>query len=246
MDPRLDPDRMPVHVAIIMDGNGRWAKKRGLPRVAGHRAGVRIVDAIMENAVELGIKVLTLYTFSTENWKRPGKEIRALMELLYRNLLNKRKKLVKNDVRLRISGDISGFPQTVRNELDATLKATENCSRMIMNLALGYSGRGEILEAVRTLARDAAAGKIEPDTIDEAMFSRHLTTGYLPDPDLIIRTSGEYRLSNFLLWQASYAEFFFTECFWPDFNREELVRAIQSYQSRDRRFGGLTENGGTV
>lgn len=165
------------------------------------------------------------------------------MELLYRNLLGKRKKLVNNDVRLRISGDIGAFPATVKEELARTLNATAHCNRMIMNLALGYSGRGEILAAARALAQAAAAGRIDPSEINEKMFSEHLTTGELPDPDLIIRTSGEYRLSNFLLWQASYAEFYFTDCLWPDFNREELVKAIQSYQARDRRFGGLTGTG---
>jgi len=241
MESRIDPQRIPVHIAIIMDGNGRWAKKRGLPRVAGHRAGVKSVDRIMEDAVSLGIKVLTLYTFSTENWKRPGFEVSALMELLYKNLLGKRKKLIDNDVRLRVSGDITNFPESVKKELQKTIEATRNCSTMIMNLALGYSGRGEILEAVRKLAGAVSNGDIQQNDIDEEMFSNYLTTGGLPDPDLVIRTSGEYRLSNFLLWQSSYSEFYFTDRFWPEFNRDELVKAILSYQSRDRRFGGLTE-----
>ena len=235
----IDPDRIPVHVAIIMDGNGRWARKRGLPRVAGHRAGVRTVDKIMEDAVALGIKVLTLYTFSTENWKRPKTEVGALMELLYKNLLNKRRKLIENNVRLRISGDISGFPESVRKEISETLSATEHCSKMIMNLALGYSGRGEIVKAAQILARLAARGDIDPDHIDETLFARYLTTGDLPDPDLVIRTSGEYRVSNFLLWQASYAEYYFTEVCWPDFSRQHLEDAIVAYQHRERRFGGL-------
>jgi len=240
MESQINPDRIPVHVAIIMDGNGRWAKKRGLPRVAGHRAGVKTVDRIMEDAVSLGIKVLTLYTFSSENWKRPGFEVSALMELLYKNLLGKRKKLIDNDVRLRVSGDITRFPESVRKELQKTMEATKNCSTMIMNLALGYSGRGEILEAAKKLAGSVARGDIRKEDIDERMFSNYLTTAELPDPDLVIRTSGEYRLSNFMLWQASYSEFYFTDLFWPAFNREELVKAILSFQSRDRRFGGLT------
>ncbi|MCD4654946.1 isoprenyl transferase [bacterium] len=240
MESRIIPQRVPVHVAIIMDGNGRWAKKRGLPRVAGHRAGVKAVDRIMEDSVSLGIKVLTLYTFSTENWKRPGFEISALMELLYKNLLGKRKKLIDNNVRLRVSGDISNFPVTVKRELQKTIEATRDCSKMIMNLALGYSGRGEILEAAKKIAGAVARGDIRQEDIDEQMFSSYLTTGGLPDPDLVIRTSGEFRLSNFLLWQSSYSEFYFTDRFWPEFNREELVKAILSYQSRNRRFGGLS------
>lgn len=239
----IDKNQLPTHIAMIMDGNGRWAEKRGLPRVAGHRAGVKTVDRIMEDAVSLGIKVLTLYTFSTENWKRPKKEVSALMELLYKNLLGKRKKLIDNDVKLRLSGDISNFPDTVRNELNATLAATEHCSTMTLNLALGYSGRGEIIKAAQSLARQSIQGDIKPEDIDEEIFSNYLTTRGLPDPDLIIRTSGEYRISNFLLWQSSYSELYFTDCFWPDFDRKELVRAILTYQSRDRRYGGLSKTG---
>ena len=243
MDFQLDPERIPAHVAIIMDGNGRWAKKRGLPRVAGHRAGVKTVDRIMEDAVELGIKVLTLYTFSTENWKRPSLEVKALMELLHKNLIGKRDKLLKNNVRLRISGDSNAFPDKVRKELQATMDATAGCSRMTMNLALGYSGRGEILTAAKTLASAVARGDIQASDITEEVFSNHLTTGGLPDPELVIRTSGELRLSNFLLWQSSYSEFYFTDVFWPDFNKDELIKAIADYQSRDRRFGGLSGKG---
>jgi undecaprenyl diphosphate synthase len=239
----IDKNRIPAHVAMIMDGNGRWADKRGLPRVAGHRAGVKTVDRIMEDAVSLGIKVLTLYTFSTENWKRPKTEVSALMELLYKNLLNKRKKLLDNNVRLRLSGDVSAFPDVVKNELAATISATENCSSMILNLALGYSGRGEIVKAAQTLARLAVQGDIQPENIDEELFSHYLTTRDLPDPDLVIRTSGEYRISNFLLWQSSYSELYFSHCFWPDFDRKELVQAILSYQTRERRFGGLSRSG---
>lgn len=243
MEDRLDIQRVPAHVAIIMDGNGRWAKKRGLPRVAGHRAGVKTVDRIMEDAVSLGIKALTLYTFSTENWKRPGLEIRALMELLHKNLVGKREKLLKNQVQLRVSGDLSGFPAKVRNELQATIDATQHGDRMIMNLALGYSGRGEIVAAAKTLAQRVVDGTLKIDDIDEQLFGENLSTGNLPDPELIIRTSGEQRLSNFLLWQASYSEFYFTDVFWPDFDKDELIRAIITYQTRDRRFGGLTDKG---
>lgn len=238
---KLDKNSMPSHVAIIMDGNGRWAQKRGLPRVAGHRAGVKTVDKIMEDAVSIGIKVLTLYTFSSENWKRPKYEVSALMELLYKNLLSKKSKLIDNDVKLRISGDIAGFPDSIKNELAATVNATEKCSKMILNLALGYSGRGEIVKATQSIAKLAMRGDIDPDCIDEELFAQYLTTRSLPDPDLVIRTSGEYRISNFLLWQSSYSEFYFTDVFWPEFNRQELVKAVLAYQRRERRFGGLAK-----
>jgi undecaprenyl diphosphate synthase len=238
---KIDKSRIPDHVAIIMDGNGRWAEKRGLPRIAGHRAGVKTVDKIMEDAVSIGIKILTLYTFSTENWKRPKYEVSALMELLYKNLLSKKNRLLENDVKLRISGDVSGFPDSVKKELDTTISATEKCSGMTMNLALGYSGRAEIVKAAQALAKLSMRGDIDPDSIDETLFAQYLSTRELPDPDLVIRTSGEYRISNFLLWQSSYSEFYFTTLYWPEFDRTELVKAILTFQARDRRFGGLSK-----
>ncbi len=237
----LDRTRIPCHVAIIMDGNGRWAKKRGLPRVAGHHAGVKTVDAIVEAATELGIKVLTLYTFSSENWTRPRLEINTLMELLHRNLISRREKLKKNGVQLRICGDISGFPDMVKNELLLSVKETAPCQNMILNLALGYSGRDEIIDACRRFAMEYKNNEITLEDITKERFGSYLFTGNLPDPDLIIRTSGEYRLSNFLLWQCSYAEFYFTEILWPNFTRDNLIEALVDYQRRERRFGGVSD-----
>ena len=239
----LDPAKIPAHVAIIMDGNGRWAKRRGLPRAFGHRAGVKTVDKIVEASVQIGIKVLTLYTFSTENWKRPELEIKALMELFHSNLVSQREKLLKNDVQLRISGVVDAFPEKIRNEMLETIRLTSHCSRLILNLALGYSGRDEILNACKSIASDVRNGIVHLDDIDAKLFSERLYTRGLPDPELIIRTSGEYRLSNFLLWQCSYSEFFFTDTLWPNFKPEDLVLAIADYQQRDRRFGDVGQGG---
>ena len=240
-DNDLDKSRIPSHIAIIMDGNGRWARKRGLPRIAGHRAGVKTVDRIVEESIRLGVRILTLYTFSSENWARPLLEINALMDLLHSNLISQRDKLLKNGVSLKISGHLSKFPLMVQHELTETVRVTASCNRLILNLALGYSGRGEILEACRQLCREAIEGTIDPGTIDENLFANRLTTCGLPDPELLIRTSGEYRLSNFLLWQCSYSEFFFSPVLWPDFSTQDLMRAIYDYQQRKRRFGGVDE-----
>jgi undecaprenyl diphosphate synthase len=240
-DNDLDPSRIPVHIAIIMDGNGRWARRRGLPRVAGHRAGVKTVDRIVEEAVRLGVKVLTLYTFSSENWTRPLLEIKALMELLHANLISQRDRLIKNGVSLRISGHLRNFPEMVQRELTETIRVTASCQKLILNLALGYSGRGEIIDACRRLSAEVRDGKLDPEDIDEQHFANHLTTVGLPDPELLIRTSGECRLSNFLLWQCSYSEFYFTPVLWPDFDAQELMHAIFDYQKRERRFGGVDQ-----
>ncbi len=236
----LDRNKLPIHIAIIMDGNGRWAGKRGLPRIAGHHAGVRTVERITESATELGIRFLTLYTFSRENWNRPILEVKALMEILHANLISQRERLLKNGVRLRISGDLHQFPESVVQELECTMSETASGQNLTLNLALGYSGREEILAATRSLMRDAMNGKIDPDAVTEQIFSDRLLTAGLPDPELIIRTSGEYRLSNFLLWQCSYSEFFFTDVLWPDFAPQDLIRAIYEYQHRDRRFGKVS------
>lgn len=233
----LDATRLPKHVAIIMDGNGRWAKRRGMPRIAGHHAGVKTVERITESATELGIKILTLYTFSRENWNRPKLEVRALMEILQSNLVSQRERLLKNGIRLRISGNLMQFPEKVIAELSQTMEETASGANLILNLALGYSGREEILSAAKSLMKDAVAGRLNPDDLTESIFADRLLTAGLPDPELIIRTSGEYRLSNFLLWQCSYSEFFFTDVLWPDFDASELVRALYDYQKRDRRFG---------
>jgi undecaprenyl diphosphate synthase len=235
----LDPKNIPRHVAIIMDGNGRWAKRRGLPRTLGHRAGVKSVERAMKASIELGIDVLTLYTFSTENWSRPKTEINSLMELLYNNLMGQREQLIKNNIQLRISGDLSKFPDQVRREINKTIRETADKNALILNLALGYSSREEILQVCRVLAQEAEKGTLKPEEITESVFSSHLQTAGLPDPDLLIRTSGEYRLSNFLLWQCSYTELHFTNTLWPNFNKRDLKRAILSYQQRERRFGGI-------
>ncbi len=232
---------MPVHIAIIMDGNGRWAKKRKLPRVAGHRAGVKTVDKIVEEATRLGIKVLTLYTFSTENWSRPQEEVSTLMDLLYKNLISKLDKLTRNGTRLTMSGDLSKFPDKLKKQLNETMEKTAGNDRLILNLALGYSGRGELINACRSLAEKVKTGELRSEDIDEDAISSHLYTAGLPDPDLMIRTSGECRLSNFLLWQCSYSEFYFTPVLWPDFSGGDLSEAIYEYQSRERRYGGVPD-----
>jgi undecaprenyl diphosphate synthase len=233
------PERLPVHVAIIMDGNGRWARKRGLPRVAGHAAGVKTVDRVVEDAVQLGIKVLTLYTFSSENWSRPIFEINSLMDILQSNLLSKRQKLLKNGVRLRISGNLTQFPSKVITEIEASCAATADCKSLILNLALGYSGREEIVNACREISMKVMEQSLLPEQINDKLFASHLYTKDLPDPELIIRTSGECRLSNFLLWQSSYSELYFTKTLWPDFKTKDLIAALIDYQSRERRFGGV-------
>jgi undecaprenyl diphosphate synthase len=237
---QLDSARIPRHIAIIMDGNGRWAKRRGLPRIMGHKAGVNTVDRILQECVKLNIEVLTLYTFSTENWSRPQFEVKALMDLLQSNLISQRKKLLNNDIRLQISGNILRFPETIRSVMNDTIEATRSCKKMVLNLALGYSGREEIIQASKRIASEVLNGKLKLDDIDENLFSNRLYTAGLPDPELVIRTSGEFRISNFLLWQSSYSEFYFTKVLWPNFQRKDLISAIVSYQGRDRRFGGVT------
>lgn len=230
--------RLPRHIAIIMDGNGRWANKKGFSRTEGHRVGVRVVRQIVEIAREVGIGVLTLYTFSTENWQRPRDEIGALMNLLRESVYRELDDLVKNGVRLRVSGDIDGLPLPQRKAMEYAIKKTANCDRLILNLALNYGGRQELVNVVRCIARDVADGNLSPDSIDETVIESHLWTAGLPDPDLMIRTSGEMRISNFLLWQMSYSEFYISEKLWPEFTREDFLEAILDYARRDRRFGG--------
>ncbi len=233
----IDPDRIPEHVAIIMDGNGRWAKARGLPNLAGHRAGVKTARAILEAAKKLGIKILTLYTFSTENWKRPKKEVEGLFKLLENSLEKEVHKLDKNDIRFSVIGDLAGLPKNLRKKLESAITRTRKNSSFILNLALNYGSRQEIVEAVRRIAKEAVLGRIDPARIDEEIFSDHLYTKGLPDPDLLIRTSGEKRVSNFLLWQISYSEIYITEKYWPDFDSSDLEKAVIDYQRRERRFG---------
>ena len=229
--------KLPRHVAIIMDGNGRWAVGRGLPRVMGHRSGIKSVRAVVEAAREMGIEVLTLYAFSVENWKRHPREISTLMRLLDEYLGRELPNLMKNEIRLNVLGDDEELPEKVRNHLRKVMTQTGSNSRMVLNLALNYGGRSEILRAVGKVIAQVKAGKLSGGAIDEETFSRFLDTNGLPDPDLLIRTSGEQRISNFLLWQISYAELYMTPTLWPDFGKADFLKAIADYQRRDRRFG---------
>ena len=235
---------IPRHIAIIMDGNGRWARERGDPRVVGHYEGVESVRDITEACAQIGVKYLTLYTFSVENWQRPAGEVNALMTLLLRTIRRERKTLNENNIRLQAIGNVSKLPARARRELQDTLDATEDNTRMTLVLALSYSGRWEIVEAARTLARRARQGTLDPEAIDEALVADTLDTSGIPDPDLLIRTGGEYRGSNFLLWQLAYTEMFITERYWPAFRRDQLYDAIRAYQRRDRRFGRIGNDEG--
>jgi undecaprenyl diphosphate synthase len=235
--PPLDLNRLPGHVAIIMDGNGRWAQRRGLHRFRGHEAGTESVRATARLARKLGLSHLTLFAFSEENWQRPALEVRALMGLLRRYLRQELPEMQENQIALRVIGDLKRLPVAVQRDLDQVCAATASGARMVLTLALSYGGRSEIVQAAQALARDALAGKIPPDKIDAALFSRYLYTAEMPDPDLIIRTSGEYRLSNFLLWQAAYTEFYITETLWPDFREEDFFKALAESQRRQRRYG---------
>jgi undecaprenyl diphosphate synthase len=229
---------VPAHIAIIMDGNGRWAASRGLPRAAGHRAGREAVRRTIEAARELGVGVLTLYAFSTENWRRPHDEVRALMGLLHESILAEADELHRSGIQLRVCGALDGIAAGTRAELDRAVALTAGNRALILNIALNYGSRAELAQAARRLAAEAAAGARTPEGIDEAAVAAHLYTGDLPDPDLLIRTGREQRLSNFLLWQCAYAELLFLDVLWPDFGREHLVAAIAEYQQRQRRFGG--------
>jgi len=232
---------IPVHIAIIMDGNGRWAKKRGLPRVAGHKRGVDTVKEIVEACAEIGVKFLTLYTFSTENWKRPKDEVSTLMRLLLKSLKDRVNELNENDIRLTTIGDLDALPEEVQKQLKIDIERTKNNKKMVLNLALSYSGRWELLEAIKEISKLSAKGKVAEQDIDEKFVSSFLTTKDIPDPDLVIRTSGEFRVSNFLLWQIAYSEFVITETFWPDFSKYDLYDAIKIFQKRERRFGKVSE-----
>ncbi|WP_242822465.1 isoprenyl transferase [Thermaerobacter marianensis] len=235
--------RMPRHVAIIMDGNGRWAQRRGWPRVAGHRAGVQSVREIVRFAGDIGLEVLTLYAFSTENWRRPPAEVRALMGLLVEHIRRDLDELHRNGVQIRVIGDPEGLPPLPRREVLRAVETTRHNRRMILVLALNYGARWELARAARQLAARAARGELDPEAIDEAMLGSQLQTAGLPDPDLLIRPSGEWRISNFLLWQIAYSELWFTPVAWPDFRPVHLVEAIEDYARRERRFGGLGAGG---
>jgi|UniRef100_A0A7C5ELV8 undecaprenyl diphosphate synthase len=242
----LDPHRLPRHVAIIMDGNGRWARRQGLRRVRGHLAGAESVRVVVRLARRLGLQYLTLYAFSEENWQRPPGEIRALMGLLVRYLRQERSELQQNQIALKAIGDLTRLPANVQEELARTIAATATGNGMTLTVALSYGGRSEIVQAVRSLARKILAGQVKPEEITQELFARHLYTGDMPDPDLLIRTSGEYRLSNFLLWQSAYTELYITETLWPDFREEEFIKALLEYQQRDRRFGLTQEQIATL
>ena len=235
MTSQLDMNRIPQHIAIIMDGNGRWAMERGKERTFGHQAGVETVRRITSECVRLGVKYLTLYTFSTENWNRPTDEVAALMGLVLTSLEDEI--FIKNNVRFRIIGDRSRIPAEVNRKLDETEEHTAGNTAMTMIVALSYSSRLEIVKAVQDIARQAQEGKIDVEAIDEETVSRHLWTNFMPDPDLLIRTGGELRISNYLLWQIAYSELYFCDTYWPDFAEAELHKAIASYQLRQRRFG---------
>ncbi|MDX1530805.1 MAG: isoprenyl transferase [Rhodothermales bacterium] len=232
---------VPRHIACIMDGNGRWAKARGLPRVKGHHEGVVSVRDVTEACAQLGVEHLTLYTFSTENWYRPPAEVSALMELLVRTLRREVDRLQANDIRLRTLGDLDRLPPRARAEMEEAAELTRGNGRMSLNLALSYSGRWELVQAARQIAEDVAAGRLRPEAVDEAAIEARLTTAGLPDPDLLIRTGGDLRVSNFLLWQLAYTELYVTERFWPAFRRDALYEAIESFQQRERRFGRVAE-----
>ena len=237
----IDKEKLPRHIAIIMDGNGRWAKKKSLNRISGHIKGVDAVREIVTACRELGIKVLTLYAFSMENWKRPKDEVKALMELLKTYLLKEADEMVQNNIRLCAIGRLEDLPSDVRKILRETMKKTNQCDGMILNLALSYGGRSEILYAVQGILSDLKNGEIKLEDLTPQRFSQYLWTRGIPDPDLLIRTSGEFRISNFLLWQVAYTELYVTETLWPDFDRQELLKAIADYQSRERRFGLTSE-----
>lgn len=235
----LKKGNLPKHIAIIMDGNGRWAKRRGLPRIAGHRAGVKTVKRIVEAAGELKLSILTLFTFSIENWQRPREEVSAIMNLLYETTKKELSELEKNNVKLITTGKIEELSLRRKEILEKAIQRTKDNTGLVLNLALNYSGRSEILDAVKKISLDISSGIIKPEEVDEKLFSAYLYTKELPDPDLLIRTSGEMRISNFMLWQTSYTELYVTDVLWPDFSVSDFYQAIWSYQNRQRRFGKI-------
>jgi len=240
---RIDPDRMPRHVAIIMDGNGRWAKARSLPRVEGHRAGIRSVRETVETAARLGFEVITLYAFSTENWKRPRHEVMTLMGLLKEYIKRELKTLRDNNLRFRPIGRIDQFDKSVQQELQRAVDGTADCTGTLVQIALNYSGRQELTDVIRAGVTEGVNGTLRPDGVDEEWINDRLMTSGCPDPDLLIRTSGEQRISNFLLWQVAYAEIYFCPVLWPDFTTADLLTAVLEFQQRERRFGGLAPDG---
>jgi len=237
----IDISRLPKHVAVIMDGNGRWAKGQGKVRVFGHEQGVLSVKDIVEGCVDIGIEYLTLYAFSTENWNRPKEEVDALMQILISTINQETATLNKNKIKLNAIGDIASLPQQCISDLNEAMEKTAHNNKCTLTLALSYSAKWEIVEAARKIAQSVSEGNIKIDEIDEILFSSQLTTVNIPDPELMIRTSGEHRISNYLLWQMAYTEFYFTDVLWPDFRREDLFEAIVDFQKRERRFGKISE-----
>jgi len=238
---KIDITKLPAHIAVIMDGNGRWARKKGNKRIYGHKNGVIAVRETVEAAAELGIKYLTLYAFSTENWNRPKSEVNALMQLLISTLNSEASTLMKNHIRLQAIGDINSLPARVASQLQETINKTETNSGLTLVLALSYSGRWEISQALKRLLEYTKANKIQTEDIDENLISKYMQASFMPDPELLIRTSGEFRISNFLLWQIAYTELYFTDTLWPDFRKDDLYKAIINFQGRERRFGKISE-----
>jgi undecaprenyl diphosphate synthase len=238
---KIDQLKLPQHIAIIMDGNGRWAKQQGEERIFGHENGVKAVRDTVEGAAEIGVKYLTLYAFSTENWNRPQEEVIALMKLLVHTINAETATLNKNDIRLQAIGDLKSLPEDCYNELQEAISNTKNNSRMTLVLALSYSSRWEIINAVKQIAKEVENKTLSAEDINENSIQNYLCTSSIPDPELMIRTSGEHRISNFLLWQLAYSELYFTDKFWPDFRKEDLFEAILDYQTRERRFGKTSE-----
>ena len=237
----MNREKLPSHIAIIMDGNGRWAKQKGKPRIFGHQNGAHAVRQTIEGSVELGVKYLTLYAFSAENWKRPKMEVEALMTLLVTTIDEELKNLVDNNIHFQVIGNVSLLPDSVKRKIDTAITNTQSCTGMILTLALSYGSRWEIVDAAKKIAEEVKQGSLNPQDITDKVFASHLNTAKMPDPELLIRTSGELRLSNFLLWQLAYTELYFTKVLWPDFSKEELYKAIISFQNRERRFGKTTE-----
>ena len=238
---QINPERLPAHVAVIMDGNGRWAKLRGMDRIFGHQQGVKAVRQVIEAAAEIGIKYLTLYAFSTENWGRPDEEVSALMGIMVQSLNNETDTLIKNNIRLTTIGDTERLADDVKERLMETIRLTSSCTGLNLIVAMSYSSRWEILQAAKRLAEEIGAGSINPEAVSEHDFEKYLATIGVPDPELMIRTSGEIRISNFLLWQLAYTELYFTDILWPDFGKEEFYQAIVDFQKRERRFGRTSE-----
>ncbi len=236
---QIDMERIPAHIAIIMDGNGRWAKQRKLPRTMGHRAGMKNIKMMVEESSNLGVKYLTLYAFSTENWKRSKEEVGALMDLVVEFINKEFEELHRNNVKLNSIGDISKLPEKSKAAVENAMYKTRNNTGLTLNIALNYGGRDEIVKGVKEIAKEVLEGKLQVDNIDDKIISDHLYTSGMPDPDIVIRPSGELRLSNYLLWQSAYSEFWFSNINWPDFTKEDLRRAISDFQKRDRRFGGV-------